>query len=115
MALAFFALPHRKTWAAKVRKMKNTLKIGICDALNGVRMRKWYRDDYETLDTLCPKLGVPLRKIADLNSVEMQTVLRDCDLALSLGNDYIAERVFTVPRLGGMVAFYGRHRARHES
>lgn len=96
----FLALPQRKTWIAKARKLKKVFKIGICGALNGVRMRKWYRDDYETLDVLCPKLGVPLRKINGLNSLEMQTALRDCDLALSLGNDYIAERVFTVPRLG---------------
>jgi len=97
-----FALPGPRTVRARWRRVKKLFRIGLLGALNGIRMRKWYADNYESLETLCRGLNVPFRKIEGLNSVAMQVALKrsGCDLALSLGNNYIAERVFSIPRLG---------------
>lgn len=91
------------------RKAGKVLRIGFLAALNGVRMRSWY-DGPPTADIveLCARLGIPVFETDQTNSDETVRLMRqaDADLGLSLGNSYIAERVFSGPRLG-MVNVHG--------
>jgi len=85
------------------RLIRKTVRIGVLGALNGVRMRSWYGDNStEDLSTLCRRLGVPLAETPYINGDETIRVFRDAraDLGLSLGNGYIAEKVFSIPRYG---------------
>lgn len=90
------------------RKLKKALQIGLWGTLNGIKMRQWYGPDVEN-QLECP----PLRAIATkhkvtcvftdgLNSDETRKALRDLnvDVAVSLGNSFIAPSVFRIPRLG---------------
>lgn len=90
------------------RDLAKVRRIGVLGALNGVRMRRWYRRDIPNalgtapLDELCDLHGVRLETSPSTNGPRTRRLLRDadCDLGLSLGNPYIASRVFTIPRLG---------------
>lgn len=85
------------------RVLRKTIRIGLLGAMNGVRMRSWYRDDSpEDLATLCGRLGVPLVETPVINGDETIRAFREAraDLGLSLGNGYIAEKVFSIPRYG---------------
>lgn len=89
-----------RRWSRLIRK---TMRIGFAGAVNGVRMRAWYRDESaEDLTTLCRRLNVPLVETPFINSDETIRVFREAraDLGLSLGNGYIAEKVFSIPRHG---------------
>lgn len=85
------------------RKIGKTMRIGLLGALNGIRMRRWF--DYPpTGDVveLCGRLGVPAFETDQTNSDETVRLMREAgaDLGLSLGNSYIAERVFSIPKFG---------------
>lgn len=85
------------------RKAMKIARIGVLAALNGVRIRRWFRDDQtETVEEACIRHDVPLIRPGPLNSPETVEALRGigADLALSLGNGYILTRVFSVPRYG---------------
>lgn len=84
------------------RKLKKVLKIGLLGAINGVRLRKWYRDDEKPLERLCQELGVPYFAGLRQNSAELQERIRtlQADLGLSLGNGFISPKTFTIPRFG---------------
>ncbi|MCW5765765.1 MAG: hypothetical protein KIT68_07300 [Phycisphaeraceae bacterium] len=98
----------RQRSRARRRKFCKMLKIGPLGAWNGVRMRAWYGSDLdamlgtESIDDLCTRRGVPLVLVPALNCDQTVDALRSFapDLALSLGNGYIGERVFSTPRLG---------------
>jgi methionyl-tRNA formyltransferase len=93
---------HRK------RKLKKLLKIGPLGALNGVKMRQWYgagvREFVEIarLDATCETHNVPLSRVPMINGPEcMEAFSRFApDVAISLGNGYIASSVFTIPARG---------------
>jgi len=86
---------RRRKWA-KVRK------IGLLGALNGIRMRRWYREDVteqrniEDLELLTKRLNVPFKRTPTINCEETVNLFAaaQADLGLSLGNSYIGERVF---------------------
>lgn len=85
------------------RKLRKILAIGPLGALNGIRMRAWFRtagDD--DLEAVCARLGVPLHRTEGVNSAATVRLLEreEPDLGLSLGNGYIAPKVFSIPRHG---------------
>lgn len=97
------------TWRRRKRKLKKAMKIGILGALNGVRIRPWFRSgETEHVETLCERLGIPFHRTGALNSETTRALLEaaDADLGISVGNGYIAKRVFSVPRFG-MINFHG--------
>ena len=86
-----------------IRKIKKTLKIGILGAWNGVKMRKWYKEDSaEDIESLCNKFSIPFKVINGLNSQDMRDALASskADLGVSLGNGFISPTVFTIPKYG---------------
>lgn len=85
------------------RKWRKAFRIGFLGALNGIRMRDWYRDpDAPDLEAECRRLGVPFHETPFLNCDTTRELFRaaHADIGLSLGNGYIAESVFSIPRLG---------------
>ena len=84
------------------RKLKKVLRIGLLGAINGVRLRKWYRDDERPLEGLCQEFGVPYFTGLQQNSIDLQEKIRtlDVDLGLSLGNGFISPKTFTIPKCG---------------
>lgn len=89
----------RRLW----RKLRKTIRIGPLGAWNGIRMREWYRDpDAEDIEELCARHGVRFLETGYLNCDRTREHFRElgADLGLSLGNGYIAESVFSLPRYG---------------
>ncbi|MBM4013242.1 MAG: hypothetical protein FJ275_09455 [Planctomycetes bacterium] len=85
------------------RRFLKILRIGPLGALNGIRMRAWYRDpSTPDVEDLCRTHGVPFSETPFINCDETVRLFReaDADLGLSLGNGYIGERVFSIPRHG---------------
>ncbi|MCW3122923.1 MAG: Formyltransferase family protein [Flavipsychrobacter sp.] len=90
------------------KRLKKILKIGVFGAFNGIRMRKWYTDDMKAYckitnaEQFCKEHNIPFRKVPHTNSAETQQLFREtaADIGLSLGNGYISEKVFKLPRLG---------------
>jgi methionyl-tRNA formyltransferase len=91
------------------QKAQKVVRIGLLGALNGVRMRAWYSGP-TTADIveLCGSLGIPVFETDRTNSDETVGLMKsaDADLGVSLGNSYIAERVFGVPKFG-MINVHG--------
>ena len=85
------------------KKWRKAFRIGFLGAINGIRMRDWFRDpDAPDLEAECCRLGVPFRETPFLNCDTTRELFREAraDLGLSLGNGYISESVFSLPRLG---------------
>ncbi|MHC4989361.1 MAG: formyltransferase family protein [Planctomycetota bacterium] len=85
------------------RKLRKTLRIGPLGALNGIRMRRWFNEDVADLLQLRPiedvarELDVALERTASVNCDRTVELFErsGAELGLSLGNSYIAQRVFT--------------------
>ena len=91
--------------AAKLRwrRIRKILKIGILGALNGMRMRSWFHDPHtEDIEQVCRRCDVPFAETRYVNCDETIRLFREAsaDLGVSLGNGYIARRVFSIPRHG---------------
>ena len=85
------------------RKVKKLFRIGLLGAINGIRMREWYSDkDAEDLELLCNTLGLKLERTPFINCETTRQLFRDADadLGLSLGNGYIPESIFAIPKHG---------------
>lgn len=101
-------LPMAPGWKRVRNRIKKLAKIGPLSALNGVRMRRWFGADTmellqaPTVEEEARRLGIPLWRVQSVNSDATRKILRElgADLGLSLGNSYIAESVFTIPRFG---------------
>jgi methionyl-tRNA formyltransferase len=99
---------HRKNKWKKIRQ------IGLLGALNGLWMRKWYREGVKKylsitdLQETCQKYNIPFRTVPAINNELTRELLRrDApDLVLSLGNPFIASSVFTIPKYG-MINMHG--------
>lgn len=95
-----------KPWQKRWRKLKKTIDIGVLGALNGVRMRGWYdlaeRLSLQRLDEISRDHGVPFETTPSMFGGRTADLCRaaGADVGLSLGNGYIPERVYSVPRLG---------------
>jgi methionyl-tRNA formyltransferase len=93
--------PNRSRQAK--RKLKKITQIGLLGALNGIRMRKWYRHkEVADLAILSKSHGIPFFETEFTNSDLTRELFRDAnaDLGLSLGNGFIPPSVFTIPKLG---------------
>lgn len=89
--------------------LKKVWKIGLLGALNGLRLRNWYEHHGgKDIRTEAAEHGIPLVTVPTVNSPECVQALKDyrIDLAVSLGNGYIASRVFTTPR-EGFINYHG--------
>jgi methionyl-tRNA formyltransferase len=98
--LARHSAPARRRLARKLRK---AWRIGIAGAVNGVRIRSWFADDgTPQLHEVCEAHDVPLWQTDLINSQEAVEFLdrTGADLGVSIGNSYIAPRVFTIPKFG---------------
>lgn len=90
------------------RKFNKIKKIGIFGALNGIRMRKWYRSELyfskkvKPLDLLCQEFNIPFYDLESTNSKETLEVIDslNSDLGISLGNAYISEDILVRPKYG---------------
>jgi len=105
------------TAASRKRKLRKIANIGIFGALNGIRMRSWFRgDSTEHIETLCDMLHVPFYRTGAINSESTVALFKaaNADLGLSLGNGYIARRIFSLPRLG-MINFHGERLPQYQN
>jgi methionyl-tRNA formyltransferase len=99
---------NKKTKINYKKKFKKILKIGILGAINGIRMRSWFTKDLDNLMKMasvfdfCTQNHIPYFETNKLNSEFTLTKLNDCqpDLGLSLGNSYIAEKIYNAPKQG---------------
>jgi methionyl-tRNA formyltransferase len=90
------------------RKLKKIRKIGVLGALNGIRMRKWYRDDIqqlmgkEDIREVADQYQIPFYTVPKINSPLTRNLFQEteADLGLSLGNGYIGSKVFSIPKYG---------------
>ena len=98
----------KNKWAFYKRKLKKVFRIGILGAVNGVFLRKWFHHDLigdvilQDIEQLCKHFNVPFERVPFLNSKKTVDITRECqpDLGLSLGNSYISQKIFSVPRFG---------------
>jgi len=87
----------------RLRKLQKTARIGVLGAVNGLRIRGWFRPtNTENLEDLCERLSIPFHEEAYTASDETRSTFRamNADLGLSLGNGYIPPSVYEIPRLG---------------
>jgi methionyl-tRNA formyltransferase len=85
------------------KKVKKIRRIGLLGALIGTYMCRFFeRYQTEELEKLCTRLGVPFFVTPFTNSEETARLLRHLapDLGLSLGNGYLARRIFELPKYG---------------
>lgn len=85
------------------RKINKMFKIGFLGSLNGVRIRDWYADaDVESIISLCDSLNIEFSESSFINSDKTRELFKEAnaDLGLSLGNGYIPESVFSIPKYG---------------
>lgn len=96
-----------RRWAK--RKIQKVLDIGPLGALLGWYMRNWYTKSIDLLlqlpsvtDTCAEKDNISIHRIDGLNSDAMKKALASsgADVAISLGNGFIAPRIFRVPKFG---------------
>ena len=89
-------------WSSKIRRVKKVCKIGLLGALNGVRIRSWFRAERPDVEKVCNKFNVPFFQVASINGEEAVRMITSLgpDLGVSLGNGWISPRIFTIPRLG---------------
>lgn len=94
---------QKKNFSFYRKKFKKILKIGVLGALNGIFIRKWYSSkSAQPLDQFCNEQKIPFTRVNGLNGPEIRKVLKEIevDLAVSLGNGYIAKGTFQIPNLG---------------
>jgi methionyl-tRNA formyltransferase len=87
------------------RKLKKTRRIGLPGTLIGIYMRRFFNAHVhrtEEMEALCARLGVPFFVSPFTNSEQTAGILRELtpDLAVSIGNGYIARRICELPRFG---------------
>jgi methionyl-tRNA formyltransferase len=102
-AVVFVAGSARDPKRELRRKLRKVAKIGLAGALNGLRLRGWYADHAsEDIEAVASVHGVPFLVTPSTNDDRTVELFREsrADLGLSLGNGYISERIFSVPRLG---------------
>lgn len=99
-------VPNRQRyWSRKLKKIR---RIGLLGALNGYRMRSWFKEDVrnrlcvDDIRETAQRLGLRWETTPTINCPRTIELFQeaDADLGLSLGNSYIAERVFSLPRYG---------------
>jgi methionyl-tRNA formyltransferase len=90
------------------RRIRKTLRIGLLGAINGVRIRPWFSSEpaallgIESLEDVAARHQVPFFVTPATNSLRTVELMTEAaaDLGISLGNSYIARRVFDIPSFG---------------
>jgi len=90
------------------RKLKKTIKIGPAGALNGIRMRSWFKEDVQKyikigdIEEKAKEYGIKYERVPKINSKKTIDVFEESEavLGLSLGNGYIGKKVFSIPKYG---------------
>lgn len=85
------------------RRIQKTIRIGLLGALNGIRLRKWYLDkEAEDIYMLCDSFNIPLSETEFINCEATKVLFREAnaDIGLSLGNGYIPQSIFSIPKYG---------------
>lgn len=98
----------KNRWKHYQRKLKKMWKIGLMGALNGMRMRNWFSTDVQQLLGVssirqqCTNAGIPLYETDSINTTATESMMHnaDADLGISLGNSFIAPRIFNIPKHG---------------
>lgn len=92
------ATSQRRRW----RRLKKFFRIGPLGALCARRLRAWYGEGGLDIEQACRKAGLPLVTAAYASSPEALTQMRTwaSDVALSLGNGFLPQRLYSLPRLG---------------
>jgi methionyl-tRNA formyltransferase len=100
--------PPPRNWRMVRRKFRKLLRTGISGALNGIRMRSWYHATTTDIRDICGAWQIPYFEVQNVNCQETERLFRELspDLGLSLGNSYIAERVYSLPKFG-MINLHG--------
>lgn len=96
------------------RQLKKIMKIGILGALNGIRMRRWFGQQMHQylpgidLRGYCEEHNIPLVYTPATNHADTVNYFKEsgAELGISLGNGYIAGKVFNVPKFG-MINLHG--------
>lgn len=103
-------------WKRRKSKVLKALKIGPIGAFNGVRIRKWYHAENPPLEDVCRETGVKLTNVPYIGSKETEEAFKnaEADIGLSLGNSFIPERVFSVPK-HGMLNFHGERLPKYQN
>jgi methionyl-tRNA formyltransferase len=101
---------NTRTYSIKSLKrvVRKILKIGWLGALNGIRMRKWYGENsakyahVDNIEHICKKNGIPLKVTPVINCETTINLFQEAnaELGISLGNGYIAEYIFKIPKYG---------------
>ena len=97
-----------KPWKLLRQKLEKTLKVGLLGMLNGQRMARWYHHDVnrylngESLEEVAARCRLRLETTPTINCPRTRDLFAeaDADLGISLGNDYIAPSVFSIPKHG---------------
>lgn len=98
----------QRPWRLIRQKLRKVHRIGLLGMLNGLRLAAWYREDVnrilgvEDVASLAAQYRLRLEHTPTVNSERTADLFREAeaDLGLSLGNDYISPRVFSLPRYG---------------
>lgn len=96
-------------WRQLRRKLMKSFRIGPLGALNGIRMRKWFDySDPVDIRREARLAGVRIEEVSAVNNDRTVHILTadPLDLAISVGNGYIQEKVFSIPRYG-MINYHG--------
>jgi len=101
------SIPTKKNKYYKT-KFRKIIKIGFLGALNGIRMRKWFNQDMAEykkigeLEEICIKNNIPFFTTPNTNAQITIDLFKkaNADLGLSLGNGYIGQKVFSIPKYG---------------
>lgn len=99
---------RKRKWYFYKKKIKKGWRIGILGVLNGIRIRKWFRNgdigesNIHDIELICKDHGIPFETTPFLNSQKTIDIVKNSepDLGLSLGNSYISSKVFSIPRYG---------------
>ena len=87
------------------KKFKKIIKIGLFGALNGFRIRKWYKpqsQNFENIKEFSQNNKIAFYETNSINCESTQIYFKNsnADLGISLGNTYISEKIFNIPKLG---------------
>ena len=87
------------------KKLKKIIKIGLFGALNGFRIRKWYKpqsQNFENIKEFSQNNKIAFYETNSINCESTQIYFKNsnADLGISLGNTYISEKIFNMPKLG---------------
>ncbi len=96
---------RRKFWW---RKLKKIMSIGLAGAWNGRKIRHWFdlaSNPYlniQSLTEICGIAGIPVLHCDSVNDTGSRNFIHDigAELGISLGNGYIAPRIFNTPAMG---------------